>query len=183
MWRILSKFLLKLWGFKSIFDFPIEEIPKKYIMIVVPHTSAWDFPLGILMRTVWGLKIKYVGKASMFNHPFGWLLKWMGGIPVDRSKRNNFVDAVVDIFNEREELAIQIAPEGTRKRVEKFKTGFYYIAKGANVPILLCAFDFKVKEVRISKPFYPTDDMEADMEYIHNYYRGIQGYHPEKSFL
>ena len=180
MFSKISAFILGLFGWKVKIDF--EEFPKKYIIAVVPHTSAWDFPIGILTRSIMKQKIKYVAKASLFKFPLGGIMKLMGGVPVDRSKRNNFVDSVVDIFNEREQFAVCIAPEGTRTKVDKLKTGFYYMAKGAEIPILLCRFDYSLREVQIAKPFYTTDDMEADIEFIESYFRGVPGKYPEYSF-
>lgn len=180
MFGKISAFILGLFGWKV--EIAFEKFPKKFIIAVVPHTSAWDFPIGILTRSIMQQKIKYVAKASLFKFPLGGIMKLMGGVPVDRSKRNNFVDGVVDIFNEREQFAVCIAPEGTRTKVDKLKTGFYYMAKGANIPILLCRFDYSTRRVEIAEPFYTTDDMDADMEYIENHFRGVRGRYPEYSF-
>lgn len=180
MWSKISAFILGLFGWKLEAEF--DAFPSKYIIAVVPHTSSWDFPIGVLSRSIMKEDIKFIAKASLFKFPLGPILKLMGGVPVDRSKRNNFVDAVVDEFNEREKFAICIAPEGTRKRVEKLKTGFYYIAKGAGIPILLCRFDYKKRRVEIASPFFTTDDMDADMKHIESYFRGVPGRYPEKSF-
>ncbi len=103
----------------------------------------------------------------------------LGGYPVDRSKTGNFVQSVVDIFDQHEEFAIALAPEGTRGKVDKFKTGYYYIAKGAGVPILLVSFDYGKKVVKYDpEVFYTTDDSEGDLKYIWNYYKGVQGKNP-----
>lgn len=176
----ISNWILKLWGFEIIRNYT--EWPKKNIVAVVPHTSSWDFPLGLLVRASLRRDIKFVGKASLFRFPFGMIFKALGGYPVDRSKSNNFTDAVVSIFNRKDAFSICLAPEGTRRRVEKLKTGFYYIAKGAGVPILLCQFDWKHRKVVFSAPFWPTEDMEADFEFITSYFRGVIGKVPEYSF-
>lgn len=178
--QAISSFILKILGWKV--QLPPKPWPEKYVIIVVPHTSNWDFPLGLLVRSAIGENVRFVGKDSLFKPPFGRLFRWLGGIPVDRSKRNNFVDAVADQIRQNDGMKICIAPEGTRKRVEKLKTGFYYIAKGAGVPILLCKFDYGNKLIGISAPHYPTDDMEADFAAIHAYYRGVKGKNPELSF-
>ncbi len=177
----ISQFILNMLGWKV--DMQAIPSPKQYVLIAVPHTSNWDFPLGLLVRSVMRQDIKYVGKASLFRPPFGAIFRALGGIPVDRSKRNKFVDAVIGMLEDSEDLKICIAPEGTRKRVAHLKTGFYHIAKGADVPLLLCKFDYEHRTVTISKPFYPTDNMEADFEYIEGYFRGIKGKNPENSFL
>ena len=176
----LSAFLLKIWGWKVLGPPPDMN---KYICIVAPHTSAWDFPIGVLLRSSIKGDIKFVAKKSLFRPPLGWILRALNGVSVDRSKNTNFVDAVVNEYNKREKCAIQIAPEGTRERVEKFKTGFYYIAKKADIPVIMIKFDFANKEVVIRPPFYLTDDMEKDFEVIYDYFRGTIGKRPEKSFL
>jgi 1-acyl-sn-glycerol-3-phosphate acyltransferase len=180
MYHALSKFLLRVFGWKITGQYPDEV--KKFILIVVPHTSNWDFPLGIIVRGALKKDIKFLGKSSLFKPPFGWFFRALGGYPVDRSKSTNLVDAVVDIFNEKEEFVVTIAPEGTRSKVDRLRTGFYYIALGAKIPILLVTFDFEHKEVRIIELFYPTGDKEKDFDHIHQAFKGIKGRHPEKSF-
>ena len=175
---MISKFIFqKLLGWKLVGNFPSHL--KKYVVIAAPHTSWHDFPIAILARNVSGEKINFIGKDSLFKGPFGWFFKWLGGAPVDRSKNNNLVDAIVDIFNSREEFRLGLSPEGTRKKVEKWKTGFYYIAKGANVPIVMATLDFGKKQVKVSDPYLPTDDMEKDFAYFHSFYEGVQGKNPE----
>lgn len=180
MFIIISKLLLRLWGFKIEGHYP-REIPK-LVLIEFPHTSNWDFPLGLLVRSALKLDIKYVAKASLFRFPFGALFRWWGGYPVDRSKSANFVDAVVHIFNEKERFAIILTPEGTREKVDKLKTGFYYIALGAKVPILMVKFDWSRKIVSFSEPFYPTGNYDVDIIKILDYYKGAKGYHPELAY-
>lgn len=181
MFRMISKLIMKWWGWKYQID--LKEWPEKYIVAVVPHTSSWDFPLGIFTRSIFSQDIKFIGKKSLFPPVLGSIMKAMGGYPVDRSQSNNFVQAVVDIFNSKEEFKIAIAPEGTRDAVKHLKTGFYFIAKGANIPILLCRFDWGNKVISFSEPFYPTNEQEADFEYIENHFRGVLGYHHTKSFI
>lgn len=157
---------------------------KKYIMIVAPHTSNWDFIIGVLARPLMRLShVKFVGKSQLFKPPYGWLFRWMGGYPVDRSKANNLVEAIVNIYNEKDAFAIAIAPEGTRKYVGKLKTGFYHIAKGAGIPIVTAGFDFPSKTILIHDPFYPTDDMEADLSKLMDVFRHIKGRHPEHGIV
>lgn len=166
-------------GWKLIGNFPPL---KKYVIIAVPHTSWHDFYIGLLVRGITQEKINYVGKKELFDSPFGWYFRWTGGAPIDRGKRANTVDAIIDLFNSRDEFRLTIAPEGTRKKVSTLKTGFYYVAKGAGVPIVMVAFDFANKQVRIADPFYPGDDMEADMKSIYSYFKGVKGKKPESSF-
>jgi 1-acyl-sn-glycerol-3-phosphate acyltransferase len=169
----ISQWILGAFGWKIEGEIPSDI--KKMVIAVIPHTSNWDFPLGLLVRTAMKEKISYIGKSSLFVFPVGILFKALGGIPVDRSKSNNFVDAVVEVFRKAPELRIAIAPEGTRKTVQRLKTGFYYIAKGAGVPILLTKFDFEKKVVDFGEIFWPTEDPKADFEYIHQYFKGIRG--------
>ena len=157
------------------------EVPKQMVL-AAPHTSNWDFPIGLASRAILRADIRYVAKHSLFKFPVGGLLKWMGGIPVHRGA-GGFTQAVIDLYNSRDELAVNIAPEGTRQRVERFKTGFWHIAKGAGAAITLVAFDWKNRTMTWEPPFYPSDDKAADMKRIEDYYRGIVGYYPERSFV
>jgi len=154
----------------------IPEDLKKFVVIVIPHTSAWDFPLGVLARAAIGRDIKFIGKKSLFKPPLGWMMKALGGYPVDRSKRLKFVDQIVEIFNSHDEFAVAIAPEGTRKQVDRLRTGFYYIAKGAGIPIILVKFEYDKRIVHFNpEPFYLTGDFEKDMDYIWEYFKDVQG--------
>ena len=177
----ISKWLLNLAGWKITGAENAHKVPKK-IFAVAPHTSNWDFPLGLLIRNAAQLETYYLGKKSLFKPPWGSIFRWLGGYPVDRSKHNHLVDTIVDIFNAHEKFAISIAPEGTRKKVKHFKTGFYYISKKGNIPIILTKFDAASKTVDFSAPFYPGIDEEKDLHYIESYFDGVQGINPEKSF-
>ncbi|WP_075342659.1 1-acyl-sn-glycerol-3-phosphate acyltransferase [Tenacibaculum agarivorans] len=179
MIHVISKFIFhKILGWKIEGSFRGDI--KKYVLIGAPHTSWKDFPIAILTRNVIQIPIDFVGKASLFKPPFGFIYRWLGGTPVDRTKSNNFVDSVVQIYNEKEEFRLGISPEGTRKLAKKWKTGFYYIAKGANVPIVMFAFDFGNKTIKVAEPFYTTDDKEADFTHFLNFYKDIQGAKPEQ---
>lgn len=178
----IASWILKLMGWTYTGHEKLYHIPK-YLLAVAPHTSNWDFPLGLLLRKAAGLdRVKFLGKDSLFRPPFGWIFRLLGGYPVDRSKHHNLVQAYIDIFNSKDEFAIVLAPEGTRKKVEHFKTGFYHIAKGAGIPIIPCVFDYSKKECRYLDPFYCTDNQERDIEYLESLFRGIQGKNPEYNF-
>ena len=153
---------------------------KKYIIVVAPHTSNYDFLIGLAVRSILGFKASYLGKKELFRFPFGWLFRKLGGYPVDRSKHTNLVDAVAAIFNEHEEFAIAIAPEGTRKYVKDWKSGFYYMAIKANVPLVLASFDYKQKTVFISEPYFPTTNKEVDSANILRFFEGHEGKVPKK---
>ena len=178
MLNYISRILLRIWGFRWSGPDP-EMIPKK-VYAVYPHTSNWDFLLGMLLKWGMPIKVNYVGKNALFRWPYGWLFRRLGGIPVDRSKSTNFVDNMAAQYGLYDELAFAIAPEGTRKRVRKFKSGFYYIALKAGVPIILVKFDFGTKTADFSEPFYPTGDYTADMHLIVKHFQGTVGKNPEQ---
>lgn len=180
MLSIISTYILKLFGWKISGPHPGHV--KKFISIAVTHTSNWDLPVGLLTKASTKLNIQWVGKSSLFRFPFGFIFRALGGIPVDRSKSNNFVDSIVDLFNTREELIIFMAPEGTRRKVDRLKTGFYYIAKEAKVPIIMIRLDFAGKDLEFSEPFYPTDDKDKDFEKINAYFSGVIGKNKEWSW-
>jgi 1-acyl-sn-glycerol-3-phosphate acyltransferase len=177
MVRLIYKFFFWFSGWKI--SGIISSDVKKYVMIVAPHTSNWDFLVGLAARSILKLDTKYLAKKELFKPPFGWLFYALGGYPVDRSKHNNLTDAVVNIFNSKHRFSICITPEGTRKYSEKWKTGFHSIAQKANVPVIMVAFDYSTKTVFVEQPFYPTADLNADIERIKNYYRKFKGKIPE----
>jgi 1-acyl-sn-glycerol-3-phosphate acyltransferase len=178
MLRPLFVFIFKLLGWSVERSFSPDL--KKYIVAVAPHTSNWDFVIGVLARSVVKIqKAKFLGKSPLFKPPYGWLFRTLGGYPVYRDTSHDMVHQVVDLFNQHDEFILAIAPEGTRKKVAKLKTGFYYIALQAHVPIVPCGFDFARKKVVIGEPFYPTGNVEPDMEVLKRFYRAIKGRNPE----
>jgi 1-acyl-sn-glycerol-3-phosphate acyltransferase len=148
---------------------------------VAPHTSNLDFFVGVLARAfIKEIKdSKFLGKKELFQPPFGWIFRVLGGYPVDRSRKSNLVDAIVEIFDSKERFIIALAPEGTRKYVGKLKTGFYYIAQKANIPIVMVGFDYVKKEVIISQPFYTGKSIKTDMPLIMKFFKGISGKNPK----
>lgn len=156
---------------------------RKSVLMVMPHTSWHDFYIGLFARGIIGLEMHYVAKKELFDSPFGWWFRWMGGAPLDRSGSLNTVDAIVRVFQSREVFRMAIAPEGTRKKVNELKSGFYYIALNAEVPIIPIAFDYGKKEVKIGNPFYPTGDYQSDLEVLSETYNGVVGRFPEQSFI
>jgi 1-acyl-sn-glycerol-3-phosphate acyltransferase len=170
----LAKFIyFKIMGWKFYGSW--SDNLKKAVVIVVPHTSWHDFYLGLLVRRILGVGIKFVAKKELFKPPFGWYFKWMGGTALDRTPGEKKVEAIASLFDEREEFSLAIAPEGTRKKVGEWKTGFYYIAKKAEVPIIMVAFDFGSKSVKVSGPLYPSDDKEQDFIKIKDFYKEVTG--------
>ncbi len=150
-------------------------------MIVGPHTYWKDFPIGIAFRSELKIKHgKYLGKEELFKGPFGFLFRWLGGTGVDRFSKRGVVDQVVDKFNSTDHLFIALSPEGTRKKVDRLRTGFYYIAKKAKVPIIMVGLDYSKKELSVAEPFYATDDEAADFRKIIEFFASLKGYYPEK---
>jgi 1-acyl-sn-glycerol-3-phosphate acyltransferase len=125
------------------------------------------------------LNANFVGKASLFKAPFGFIFRKLGGAPIERSKSANKVQSIVSIFNERDAFKLGMSPKGTRKKIVKWKTGFYYIAKGANVPIVMATLDFKNKQIKIAEPYYLSNDKEKDFKHFHSFFKGVVGKHPE----
>lgn len=156
------------------------EIPtmKQYVIIVAPHTSNWDFIVGAATKYALRLDARYLGKAELFRPPFGWLFRVLGGYPVDRSQHSNLVDFVVSLFQTYPTFSIAMAPEGTRKYVAKWKTGFYHIAHKAGVPVIRVGMDYGSRRLLFSEPFFPTGDIEADMKEIQAFFRPMKGRYP-----
>lgn len=181
MKRRFYKFIFfKLMGWKI--EGSIDESIKKSVLMVMPHTSWHDFYLGIFTRGVTGVEMNYIAKKELFRFPFGFYFRWMGGAPIDRTGSLNKVDAIAKIFDNYEEFRLAIAPEGTRKKVNELKSGFYYIAVKANVPIIPVAFDFGRKTLSFGKPLYPTSNYEEDLKILLQHYEGVIGKVPEKGY-
>jgi 1-acyl-sn-glycerol-3-phosphate acyltransferase len=155
----------------------------KFVIIVAPHTSNWDFFVGLAALFALGFRISFMGKHTIFRWPLGIFMRWLGGIPVEREISRDRVHVTVDAFLRHEKLILVVAPEGTRKLVKEWKTGFYYVADGAHVPIVPVAFDFAGRVVGIAPPFMTTGDREADMVQIRKFYRGVTARHPENFSL
>ena len=173
----LARFLLRLFGWELKVAPPPS---RKYVLIGAPHTSNWDFVVGLL--ALWGARIRarWLGKKELFKPPLGHLMRALGGIPVDRSRREGLVDQVAEIFRREEEIAILITPEGTRGKAPYWRTGFYYMALKAGVPIALGYADFRRKEVGIGGYLYPTGDIRRDFAATRAFYQDKTGLRPEK---
>lgn len=171
---------MSLAGWK--FEGQVPDEPK-FVMIVAPHTSNWDFPVGVAALFALGFNISFLGKHTLFKWPLGIFMRWLGGIPVQRAERRDRVAESVAAFKSRAQLILAIAPEGTRKLVKQWKTGFYHVADGAGVPIVLVAFDYGSKTVRIGAPFRTTGNIEVDMPELKKFFVGVVARHPEKFLL
>jgi len=152
---------------------------KKYVILAAPHTSNWDVPLMLAMSWVYGIRLSWIAKHSLFRGPFGLLIRLLGGLPVDRRARHNAVQQMVDEFAHRDELCLAITPEGTRSRADCWKSGFYYMASGAAVPIVLGLLDYRKKVGGLFDVIQPTGDLRADMEKIRIFYRNASGKYPQ----
>ncbi len=159
------------------------EIPKeqKFVLIAAPHTSNWDFPFLIAMACILRLEVYWMGKDTLFFGPFGPIMRWLGGIPINRTSAQHVVQSTVDAFENAERLIVVIPPEGTRSKVRQWKTGFYRIAVAANVPIGLSFLDFGRKVGGFLPTFYPTGDIEKDIAEIKDAYKDIKGKYPDMS--
>lgn len=177
MFSALSKWILSFsgWTLEGTEHFKI----KKSIIIVAPHTSNWDFVLGVLIRSAYKIRSNFIGKKELFRFPLGSIMRWMGGHPVDRKKKNSLVDQIAELYDKHDEFRIALAPEGTRRHTNTLKTGFYFIAQKAEIPILMAGFDFPRKLVQVREPFYPSGDLEKDMEIIRDYFKRFIGKNPE----
>lgn len=176
--RICWNLFLQMQGWKIRNEFPYHL--KKCVIAVGPHTSAWDFVIGLAVRSKLKLyHLNFLGKAELFKGKFGFFFRKMGGYPVDRFSNNNVVDQVAEQFKVRDQFVLALSPEGTRKKVDKLRTGFYHIALKAGVPIVLAGLDFGRKEISFSEPFLPTGNMEEDFKKIIHFFADKEGKIPE----
>jgi 1-acyl-sn-glycerol-3-phosphate acyltransferase len=173
-----ARVLLRLFGWRMVSQPPDLA---KYLVVFAPHTSNWDLPIGYVFGKAFELAPSWIGKHVLFRPPFGILFRWMGGIPVDRRSRNNSVDQVIQVFNKRERLVLAITPEGTRKKTAHWKTGFYYIALGAHVPIQLAFLDYRRKIGGFGPLIVPSGDIDADLSIMRDFFSGICGKYPDQA--
>ncbi len=158
------------WRFDGVFP----DVPK-LIISVAPHTSNWDFVVGIMALWALDIRISFIGKHTLFVGPFGAWLRSLGGIPVDRSKSHGVVGEVIDAFNASDKMIFALAPEGTRKLDKGFKSGFLHMAHGAQVPIVLAYFDFPGRCICFGKQIRTSGDAERDLQTVLDYYRPVRG--------
>jgi 1-acyl-sn-glycerol-3-phosphate acyltransferase len=175
--RFFARLVLKITGFRLENHLP--DLPK-YVVVAAPHTSNSDALVFLCAAFVENIRPLFTVKHTLFKPPLGWLIRWFGGYPIDRTRSTNAVDTVVDLFNDSDRMYFTITPEGTRKRTEYWKSGFYHMARRANVPLVLCYVDYKRKVVGANpEPFYPTGDIQKDMEYFAEYYAQFTPAKPE----
>ena len=183
----MFRLIFRLQGWKITGYLPYDI--KKCVLVAAPHTSNWDFVFGMAAMRIMKLSKHFTIKKEWLRFPVKRFFLSMGAIPIDRNKKNNdgekksIVDLMVDLFDTHDEIRLIIPPEGTRSRVEKWKTGFYYVALHAKVPIALGYMDYEKRECGIGQLIYPSGDYKSDMEKIMNFYRNIKGKNPENFAL
>ena len=180
MKKAIAEFILyRLMGWKIQGELPDL---KKFIVILGSHTSNWDFVLAICTIWIVEARITIIGKKELFKFPFGGIFRALGVIPIERKKSQNQVEAIAEMFNHREELIIALAPEGTRRKVERLKSGFYNIALKANLPIIPVTIHGTMKTMIIQKPYYNTGNKDIDLKYVTDLFKSHTGIIPARSF-
>jgi 1-acyl-sn-glycerol-3-phosphate acyltransferase len=176
--RFIGRFSMAASGWSYEGNFPDEP---KFIIAVVPHTSNIDFPVGLNVLLSMGLRLEFMGKKSLFWEPQGTILRWLGGVSIDRDAAGGTVGSAIEQFNQRDKFVLVITPEGTRGKVDTWKTGFYRIADGAGIPIVPAGFDYSTKTIKIGPPLLPSGDMEADFAKLREFYADIVARYPDKA--
>lgn len=180
VWHALCWLMMRLGGWRIAGDWPTHG---KVVVTAGPHTSNWDGIWMLAAAGLWRVRLRYMGKASLTKGPFGWLVRWTGCIPIDRSQRNDVVGAMRQAFAASDELIVVVPPEGTRDRVESWKSGFWHIARGANVPITTAVMDYGTRTVSLPITLWPSDDYLADLAVIQSAYAPATPKYPEKFVL
>ncbi len=171
----LARRALHLFGWTVVGQPP--DTPK-FVLIAAPHTSNWDLLIMLLVAATFRVRLRWFGKAELFRPPGGWVMKALGGVPVNRSQRNNLVQVMAQRFRQEENFVLALPPEGTRKKAPHWKTGFYHIACEAQVPIVCGFIDYGQKETGIGPVLMPTGDIDTDMEVFRTFYENIRGKYP-----
>lgn len=176
--RVCCIVYLKLTGWRMQGDWPAID---KMVLVAAPHTSNWDGLNMLAAAGFYRIRLRWMGKKSLTQGPFGWLIKALGCVPIDRSQSNDVMKTMADAFAAESHIVLAIPPEGTRDRVKEWKSGFYHIAVAANVPIVLSVLDYKGKTMSIAAVVHPSGDYEADLPMIRSYYANAVGKHPAKT--
>jgi 1-acyl-sn-glycerol-3-phosphate acyltransferase len=164
-------FLLRGWKIKG-------DVPRKinkYLIVVAPHSSNWDFLMGLAVRSILKFSSNYLGKKELFNSPIGWFFRMTGGRPVDRSKSSHLVDQVSELYKKEKQFVLALAPEGSRKKSDRWKSGFYYIAVKAEIPIVMCGIDYSTKTITFAPPFSPSGNFEKDAVIMWDFFKNMKG--------
>ena len=175
MVKALFAWILSLFRWRIVGTVPCL---KKFIIIVAPHTSNMDFFLGIAVREALGIKVNYLGKEALFRKPWGWIFRKLGGFPVKRGRSYNQVEETAKLIRKQDTFVLGLAPEGTRSRTRRWKTGFYWIARLSGVPVIMVCFDYRLRQVSISKPVDVTGNIEDDFRHFRSFYRKVSRVYP-----
>ncbi len=170
------------WLWMKLFGWDVKgQLPPggKYVLIAAPHTSNWDLPFLIASGFVFRLKISWLGKETIFKKPFGGIMRFLGGIAVDRKNKHGLVKQIADKFNEFKKLVVVVPPSGTRKKNDHWKSGFYWVAHSARTPVICSYLDYERKEAGIAYSFLPSDNIISDMDGVREFYKDIKGKYPE----
>jgi 1-acyl-sn-glycerol-3-phosphate acyltransferase len=170
--RAFGRGLLRLLGWRVEGNFP--DLPK-FVVAVAPHTSNWDFVVGIAVAFALDLRLSYLAKHTLFRWPFGAFMRWSGGIAVDRSSPHGVVGDAIRAFESVPQRVLAIAPQGTRRRVAHFKSGFLHIAQGARVPVVLATLDYDERRVRLGPWFEPQADLDAELARVESFFASVRG--------
>jgi 1-acyl-sn-glycerol-3-phosphate acyltransferase len=174
---VLGTVLLRLAGWRL--EGALPAWASRAVVIAAPHTTNWDLPYMLAVSWVLGVRPRWLGKRELFRAPFGGLMRWLGGIPVDRSRRANLVEQAAARLREADRLFLVVPPSGTRSRAPHWKSGFYHIARAARVPIVCAFLDYERKVGGIGPVFVPSGDLGADMDRLRVFYRDVRGKYPE----
>ncbi len=175
--RLLARIFLAATGWKPD---GVRPEPRQYILIAAPHTTNWDFPYLLAFAEYFELQINWMGKHTLFVPPFGFIMRALGGIPVRRHRRENLVESLAELFEEYDDLGLVVPAEGTRDHVDHWKSGFYHIARTANIPIVMSYLDYAKKRGGSGPALQPSGDLRKDMDEVRAFYEGKQGKYPER---
>ncbi len=172
----LAVFAMRLTGWRFEGTLPDRA---KFVMIVAPHTSNWDFLVGVMAMFALGIRGTFLGKHTLFAWPFGIAMRWLGGVPVNRSSAHDVVRQTIEYFEQRDQMILALSPEGTRKKLPAWRTGFYHVARGAGVPIVPVAFDFPNGVITLFPEFHTTGDQAADFTALAAHFEARMAKRPE----
>lgn len=170
--RTVARILWSLTGWR--FGGEVPDVSKA-VVIVAPHTSNWDFLIGVTAMFALGIRVSFLGKHTLFRGPMGPMMRWLGGVAVDRSSSSGVVQQIVDAFQQHDSLFLTLTPEGTRGKVERWKTGFYHMARQAGVPIVPVVFDYGRRWITFAEPVSPSGDLERELPAIKKLFEGVAG--------
>ena len=182
-----SSGLIKYWigrAFMAIFGWSVTgQLPpdKKFVLIGAPHTTNWDLPIGLALTYIFRLKVRWMGKHTLFRGVHGFFMRALGGVAVDRTQSHGVVEQMANAFKQADRLVVLIAPSGTRKKMPHWKSGFYHIAFQANVPIVCGYLDYQRKEANLGFSFVPTGNINLDMDRVREYYKNVHAKYPQNT--